>query len=62
MRKKDTEVSAPLRLASERSEAEIAAERKRQDAEQAAEALNDAPAISPPTCCASSLAPAKSTL
>jgi hypothetical protein len=41
-RKKETEVSARLRLASERSEAEIAAERQRQDAEGAAEALNDA--------------------
>jgi hypothetical protein len=40
MRKKDTEVSARLRLASERSEAEIAAKRQRQDAERAAEALS----------------------
>jgi hypothetical protein len=42
MRKKDTAAPASLRLASERSEAEIAAERRRQDAERAAEALNDA--------------------
>jgi hypothetical protein len=42
MRKKDTEDPTRLRLASERSEVEIAAERGRQDAERAAEALNDA--------------------
>jgi hypothetical protein len=42
MRKKDPEDPTRLRLASERSEAEIAAERQRQDAERAAEALNDA--------------------
>ena len=40
MRKKDTEDPARLRLASERSEAEIATERRRYDAERAAEALN----------------------
>jgi hypothetical protein len=40
MRKKDTEDPARLRMASERSEAEIAAERQRQNAERAADALS----------------------
>jgi hypothetical protein len=42
MRRKGPEDPTRLRLASERSEAEIAAERRRSDAERAAEALNDA--------------------
>jgi hypothetical protein len=42
MREKDPEDATRLTLASERSEAEIAAERQRQDAERVAEALNDA--------------------
>jgi hypothetical protein len=42
MRRKGPEEPTRLRLASERSEAEIAAERRRSDAERAAEALNDA--------------------
>jgi hypothetical protein len=40
MREKDPEDPARLRLASQRSEEEIAAERRRQDAERASEALS----------------------
>lgn len=40
MHEKDPEDSPRVRLASPRSEAEIAAERQRQDAERAAEALS----------------------